>query len=202
MGRPKGSVNKVISKTKKENLPKEDVKSVAVPVMEAPLMIFVCRRCSGNFDSSESYQNHQCPAQVFAIIEEKSAESEEKPKKSPKKSPKKLKISKEDTVVATETSEDPVNEKEVFKKPRKPYKKREKSTSDDPKDPIACPTCGKVFTRKYHLERHLTHTQCNPGTFKKEEFNCEVCNKVFSRIDNLRMHLRAHLGEKSRSRGT
>lgn len=205
MGRPKGSANKESSKAKKSAEIKEEVKSVAVPIMEAPLMIFVCRRCSGNFNSTEDYQQHSCPAQMFAIVEEKIAEVEEKPtSKSSKKSPKKSNSEKEevaDTELSTESAKDSEAPKEKFKKPRKPYKKREKPATEEPKDPIACPSCKKVFTRKYHLERHLTHTQCNPGTFKKEEFNCEVCNKVFSRIDNLRMHLRAHLGEKSRSRG-
>lgn len=85
------------------------------------------------------------------------------------------------------------------KKQRKPYKKREKKPSAD-KSPVHCDTCQKSFTRKYHLERHLVHTSCNPGTFERQEFSCEVCDKKFSRIDNLRMHLRAHLGQKPRSR--
>lgn len=202
MGRPKGSVNKTSPKSKKiAEKPVKDVKSVAVPVLEAPLMIFVCRRCSGNFNSTETYQQHACPAQVFAIVEEKIAEPEEKAKKSPKKSPKKSNVVIAE-ITADENDEptvDPETPTENFKKPRKPYKKREKS--DTQKAPIKCDKCEKEFTRKYHLERHLTHTQCNPGTFKKEELNCEVCNKVFTRIDNLRMHLRAHLGEKPKSRG-
>lgn len=87
------------------------------------------------------------------------------------------------------------------KKPRKPYKKREKTVVEQPaKGPVQCPTCDKTFTRKYHLERHLVHTSCNPGTYEKQEFPCDVCDKRFSRIDNLRMHLRGHLGQKVRSR--
>lgn len=88
------------------------------------------------------------------------------------------------------------------KSPRKPYKRRVKKEEADKgsKEPVQCPTCNKTFTRKYHLERHLIHTSCNPGTFEKHEFSCEVCTKKFSRIDNLRMHLRAHLGQKTRSR--
>lgn len=217
MGRPKGSVNtksktttkSVKSKsidtymTKGSDKKEEEPKPVAVPILEAPLMIFVCRRCHSNFESTELYQNHNCPQQLFAIVESEEtpeaieeAETVKKPKSPQKKSPKKT------ATEATVESHIDENENEDVKekKPRKPYKKRDKK-EDESKTPIACESCGKTFTRKYHLERHLTHTQCNPGTFKKEEFNCEVCNKVFSRIDNLRMHLRAHLGQKSRSRG-
>lgn len=94
------------------------------------------------------------------------------------------------------------DEEEKPTKKRKPYKKREKKSDAEKtsKGPVECPTCKKAFTRKYHLERHLMHTSCNPGTYEKQEFDCEVCNKKFSRIDNLRMHLRAHLGQKTRSR--
>ncbi|CAO1429178.1 unnamed protein product [Diamesa hyperborea] len=65
---------------------------------------------------------------------------------------------------------------------------------------ISCENCGKTFTRKYHLERHLLHTSCCPETKTKDHLSCEVCGKSFTRVDNLRMHLRAHLGVKSRTR--
>lgn len=65
---------------------------------------------------------------------------------------------------------------------------------------ISCENCGKTFTRKYHLERHLLHTSCCPEIKTKDHLSCEVCGKSFTRVDNLRMHLRAHLGVKSRSR--
>lgn len=102
----------------------------------------------------------------------------------------------------TELDEELEEKSKPAKAPRKPYKKREKKLAGakESKDPVKCPSCEKTFTRKYHLERHLVHTSCNPGTYEKQEFSCEVCNKVFSRVDNLRMHLRAHLGQKSRSR--
>ncbi|KAG5673156.1 hypothetical protein PVAND_003224 [Polypedilum vanderplanki] len=216
MGRKKGSVNSK-SKAKpstqtKLNFPvvkKDEEKPVAaVPILEAPLMIFVCRRCHNNFDSTELYQMHNCPAQLFAIVETDETRETNETITTEEKSPEKSKSpqNKDETPKKSKTTESQQDENDnetivKEKKPRKPYKKREKKKEDEEsKVPIACEKCGKSFTRKYHLERHLTHTQCNPGTFKKEEFNCEVCGKVFSRVDNLRMHLRAHLGQKSRSR--
>lgn len=194
MGRPKGSKNtkptavkfvKVEDSPRKKELMKdesiEEPKSevFAVPVVETPL--FMCRRCQGAFETTTEYREHSCPAQIYTALLE------------------------HETIEYTIEEIGPVaeNSKEPIKKPRKPYKKREKKekTGEKPsKDPVQCPTCQKTFTRKYHLERHLVHTPCNPGNIQKEEFSCEVCKKAFSRIDNLRMHLRAHLGQKSRSR--
>ncbi|XP_059612334.1 zinc finger protein ZFP2 [Phlebotomus argentipes] len=65
--------------------------------------------------------------------------------------------------------------------------------------PYSCQKCGKDFTRKYHLERHLTHTGCDRER-PKVELPCEVCGKVFSRIDNLREHLRGHMGQTLRKK--
>lgn len=64
--------------------------------------------------------------------------------------------------------------------------------------PFSCLKCGKDFTRKYHLERHLNHSNCgdNPKTMRP----CEVCGKEFTRLDNLREHLRFHMGQASRKR--
>lgn len=197
MGRTKGSVNK--NKVKKEKFKDEKepiniIKTeVHVPILEAPLMVFVCRRCQGNFYSDDEYQTHNCPAQIYAVVSEE-PEAEEAPKA--QKSPRKKK-SKDDEEFVLEADVD-ADDEPKFKKPRKPYKKKEKLPKE--KSQIACEKCGKSFTRKYHLERHLIHTTCNPGNIEREEFHCEVCNKAFSRIDNLRMHLRAHLGVKSRSR--
>lgn len=131
----------------------------------------------------QDYSNHQCSVQTYTVA-----------------------IENEEDVNAAIPEESSDDEEEVkvipAKSPRKPYKKREKKAGapKESKDPVQCPTCNKTFTRKYHLERHLVHTSCNPGTFERHEFSCEVCSKKFSRIDNLRMHLRAHLGQKSRSR--
>ncbi|CAO1431374.1 unnamed protein product [Diamesa serratosioi] len=78
--------------------------------------------------------------------------------------------------------------------------KEKKSSTKKSTAPISCEICGKAFTRKYHLDRHLLHTSCCPETKTKDHLSCEVCGKSFTRVDNLRMHLRAHLGVKSRSR--
>lgn len=63
--------------------------------------------------------------------------------------------------------------------------------------PFSCKTCGKDFTRKYHLERHLHHTGCDKKT-PKLQLPCKVCNRMFTRMDNLREHLRAHIGQPTR----
>lgn len=191
MGRTKGSLNK----SKKEKEIKSPAKQeVKIPILEEPLMIFVCRRCNGNFQTTEAYQSHDCPEQTYAIISE---DTQPEPVASPKKPRKQSVAKKKKTEVAKEevTESELLTELEVGKKIRKPYAKKRKES-----EAIACETCGKTFTRKYHLERHLTHTQCNPGHIQREEFSCEVCGKVFTRVDNLRMHLRAHLGVKTRTR--
>ncbi|XP_062558649.1 protein suppressor of hairy wing-like [Armigeres subalbatus] len=64
--------------------------------------------------------------------------------------------------------------------------------------PFSCIKCGKDFTRKYHLERHLNHSKC--GEIPKLQLPCEVCGKIFTRLDNLREHLRYHMGEAKRKR--
>jgi uncharacterized C2H2 Zn-finger protein len=195
MGRTKGAKNKttvvkVQSPVRKRKAVVTDEKAevdlaefVAVPLLETPL--FMCRRCQLAFETQDEYAQHSCFAQLYTVLEEEPAAPE--------------------TAAEPEEQFESIEEEETpspSKKPRKPYKKREKKETYEKssKDPAKCPTCGKTFTRKYHLERHLVHTSCNPGTIEKQEFACEVCNKVFSRIDNLRMHLRAHLGQKSRSR--
>lgn len=65
--------------------------------------------------------------------------------------------------------------------------------------PFSCNFCGKDFTRKYHLDRHLLYTSCDKSR-KKTEMACHVCRKMFSRTDNLREHLRAHIGQSTRKR--
>lgn len=202
MGRPKGSKNtktSLIKPVKIESTPRKKPVSpkkepleilknevIAVPLIETPL--FMCRRCQGAFETTEEYANHICPVQVYNVELENEPEVE----------------TPEYTITEIfEGAEDDAGEdQKPFKKPRKPYKKRMKKEDESKpaKEPVQCLTCGKQFTRKYHLERHLVHTSCNPGNIQKEEFGCEVCGKVFSRVDNLRMHLRAHLGQKSRSR--
>lgn len=65
--------------------------------------------------------------------------------------------------------------------------------------PFSCQRCGKDFTRKYHLDRHLQYTDCDQSR-SKQEIPCHVCGKMFSRTDNLREHLRAHIGQSTRKR--
>lgn len=65
--------------------------------------------------------------------------------------------------------------------------------------PFNCKKCGQHFTRKYHLERHLSHTKCSDEPNRKD-LTCEVCQKNFTRLDNLREHLRGHLGQNPRKR--
>lgn len=65
--------------------------------------------------------------------------------------------------------------------------------------PFSCNFCGKDFTRKYHLDRHLLYTSCDKSR-KRAEMSCHVCHKLFSRTDNLREHLRAHIGQSTRKR--
>lgn len=194
MGRPRGSKNKTSpgkivkvesplqkKAVKDEKAVKPEVQLVAIPireVLETPL--FVCRRCKLAYETQDEYGQHLCEAQVYSVVEE------------------------DEQIELQDEIEGEIEEEKTIKskKPRKPYKKREKKKpAEKPsKDPVKCPTCSKTFTRKYHLERHMVHTSCNPGTIERQEFSCEVCSKTFSRIDNLRMHLRAHLGQKSRSR--
>ncbi|XP_058813308.1 protein suppressor of hairy wing [Topomyia yanbarensis] len=64
--------------------------------------------------------------------------------------------------------------------------------------PFSCLKCGKDFTRKYHLDRHLNHSSC--GEIPKQTLPCEVCGREFTRLDNLREHLRFHMGQGSRKR--
>lgn len=65
----------------------------------------------------------------------------------------------------------------------------------DEKD-LDCPVCGKQFSKKYYLQRHLQMTVCSGKPLPSH--TCEVCGKVYSRKDNLREHLRAHAGEVTR----
>jgi hypothetical protein len=200
MGRPKGSKNSKTSAAKSttpsirqhlvkvENKPNTEVLQASL-MLETPLLM--CRRCQGAFETTEEYTSHHCPVQVYSFAVENVSETAEDETE--------FTI----TEIVEKTEEDLEEITETKKKtPRKPYKKRvKKEIGEKPsKEPAFCPTCNKSFTRKYHLDRHLVHTSCNPGNIEKEEFACEVCGKSFSRIDNLRMHLRAHLGQKSRSR--
>lgn len=82
-----------------------------------------------------------------------------------------------------------------------PQQRRRKRTVEAPaaaadSGELDCHVCGKQFTKKYYLQRHLQMTPCSG--LPPPAHPCEVCGKVYSRKDNLREHLRAHAGEVTR----
>ena len=50
-----------------------------------------------------------------------------------------------------------------------------------PDDPVDCTTCGKNFSNKLKLERHIKHNHT-------EKYSCEICGHESNSKDNLRMH--------------
>lgn len=49
---------------------------------------------------------------------------------------------------------------------------------------IQCMSCGKMFSQKYHLQRHIQFS-CGKT---EAQFTCEVCYKKFRRKDHLNRH--------------
>ena len=102
----------------------------------------------------------------------------------------------------------------------------EKSKEQDPvakssKHKFHCefPNCGKSYTKKDHLNRHLKKHDMKPYTcryceFKctrsdeltrherkhsvEKTFDCEFCTKSYSRMDYLRLHMKRHMFSYSR----
>lgn len=61
------------------------------------------------------------------------------------------------------------------------------STASSPskRKPYECQSCGRAFTRREHLFRHIETTHYN-----QKDFQCSVCFRVFSRKDNMMQHAR------------
>ena len=55
-----------------------------------------------------------------------------------------------------------------------------------------CPQCGRSFTAKASLKRHMV---LHSGNFK---WYCEICKKGYSQKENYEQHIRAHKGLKYR----
>ena len=49
----------------------------------------------------------------------------------------------------------------------------------------SCKTCGKVFIKKWHLERHIE--QIHTDT-KAKSFRCKFCEKTYTRSDHFKKH--------------
>ena len=68
--------------------------------------------------------------------------------------------------------------------------KRVQSVMDDA---LACKTCGKVFTTKGNLKKHVQTVHLG-----KKNFKCDTCGKAFGEAGNLNRHVQTiHLGQKN-----
>uniref|UniRef100_A0A8C6U502 C2H2-type domain-containing protein n=1 Tax=Neogobius melanostomus TaxID=47308 RepID=A0A8C6U502_9GOBI len=57
--------------------------------------------------------------------------------------------------------------------------------------PFICSVCKKSFTQNAHLRKHM---RCHTG---EKPFNCPMCDATFSLKQNLHRHMTSHSGEKS-----
>uniref|UniRef100_A0A8C4RNI3 PR/SET domain 15 n=1 Tax=Erpetoichthys calabaricus TaxID=27687 RepID=A0A8C4RNI3_ERPCA len=53
------------------------------------------------------------------------------------------------------------------------------------KEPSACPVCGKVFSCRSNMNKHLL-------THGDKKYTCEICGRKFYRVDVLRDHIHVH----------
>ncbi|KAM9320391.1 PR domain zinc finger protein 15 [Gastrophryne carolinensis] len=53
------------------------------------------------------------------------------------------------------------------------------------KEPSACPECGKVFSCRSNMNKHLL-------THGDKKYTCEICGRKFFRVDVLRDHIHIH----------
>ncbi|KAJ8403819.1 hypothetical protein AAFF_G00346870 [Aldrovandia affinis] len=53
------------------------------------------------------------------------------------------------------------------------------------KEPSACPVCGKVFSCRSNMNKHLL-------THGDKKYTCEICGRKFFRVDVLRDHIHVH----------
>ena len=60
------------------------------------------------------------------------------------------------------------------------------------KMPYACPICGKNFSSKYTIPKHIRLMHTEKGV---RPFPCEVCDKRFTQRHHLRDHMLSHTGE-------
>ncbi|KAG0444705.1 hypothetical protein HPB47_013483 [Ixodes persulcatus] len=61
---------------------------------------------------------------------------------------------------------------------------------------LECPVCGKKFSRKCYVRRHLQVTSCSEKA--PPAHSCEMCGNIYTRKDNLLEHMRTHSGEAPR----
>ena len=77
-------------------------------------------------------------------------------------------------------------------------KAAKRTSSKVTKKDFPCEMCGRIFTRKFHLNRHKrTHRPQSDAPPKDEPvFQCDLCGKNFSCKSTLRSHQVVHTGEK------
>ena len=60
-----------------------------------------------------------------------------------------------------------------------------------------CEFCGKIFTLRSTLKRHMrVHTGEPPYVPPVKEHHCEFCGRIFTLRSTLKRHIRVHTGEK------